>query len=191
MADVLSPSPQQVPDTSQSQPSVFEQAQSQWPILRNPNIVYMDTPDPKNPNKLEAWPPGESGTLTASRPKDIPIDKYGIQTFHDVRPIDVLGDVVSHFLVQSDPTLKDYYSRFEKSLTPEQEARIKHDYSYAREHERERRPYNQWRAASRLPAYFRGYAFQQWPQDFTSHVYTPEQRQMFDQMMQYLASEGR
>lgn len=39
---------------------------------------------------------------------------------------------------------------------------------------------------TRLPAYFRGYTFDQWPSDFTSKVFTPEQIQIFDNVRKYL-----
>jgi hypothetical protein len=39
-----------------------------------------------------------------------------------------------------------------------------------------------------LPAYFRGYAFKQWPDEFNERAYTPEQREMFDRMMNQLTN---
>lgn len=165
---------------------IFEQAKRQYPILDNPAINYKFTPRSDGP-MLEAWPPGETGTPDRPRPKDFPAQQYGIEVYNPkTRPIDVLGDVVSHFLVNSDPTIKDYYSRFSSSLSPQQEARLREQYQHARQYEGETRPYAQWRETSGLPAYFRGYPFQQWPKEFNDRAYTPEQKRLLDDMMKYL-----
>ena len=37
-----------------------------------------------------------------------------------------------------------------------------------------------------MPGLFRGYAFEQWPKEFNDRVYTPEQKQMLDEMVQHL-----
>lgn len=169
------------------QPDVFAQAKQQYPILNNPAINYKFTPRSDGP-MLEAWPPGETGTPDRPRPQDFPAQQYGIEVYNPkTRPIDVLGDVVSHFLVNSDPKIKDYYSQFSASISPEQEARLREQYQHAQRHEGEKRPYPQWREHSGLPAYFRGYPFQQWPKAFNDKAYTPAQKRMLDDMMKYLS----
>jgi hypothetical protein len=95
-----------------------------------------------------------------------------------------MGDVASHHLRYTDPVVKRAYDQFEQSLTPEQNARLKEQYQYAKKNEGETRPFDQWREHSGLPGYFRGYAFQQWDQP--EQLYTPEQLKSFDAMMNYL-----
>ena len=114
----------------------------------------------------------------------------GIELLNEkTRPIDILGDVVSHHLVNIDPTFKRYYHAFEQSLTEGQQQQLNSQYQHARlpsdmGGEGETRPYQDWYKQTGLPAYFRGYAFQQWenPQD----LYTPSQLKMFDEMMTHL-----
>ena len=172
---------------AQQQPSIIAQAQKQWPILNRPDLHYKYSLQSNPQDYLEAWPPGETGTPDRPRPSDFPASGYGIEIYNrNTKPLDVLGDVTSHFLVNTDPTIKSYYQRFQQSLTPEQEQRLQEQYRHAQQHEGEKRPFAQWRQQSGMPAYFRGYPFKQWPDDFNAKAYTPEQRKMLDQMMTYL-----
>jgi hypothetical protein len=167
-------------------PNVLQQAQQQWPILNQYNLQYKSTPRTDR-GFLEFWPPNETGTPAAPRPKEFAPGQMGVEIYKaNTRPIDVLGDVVSHYMRQNDPRVKGYYEQFAKSITPEQEQRLREQYQHAQQREGEQRPYAQWREMSGLPAYFRGYAFQQWSPEFNAQAYTPEQRQMFDAMMSYL-----
>jgi hypothetical protein len=190
LANLVRPT-QQLPIPQQA-PNVFAQAQQQYPILNNRDILYKFSPS-QRPEQLEAWPPQETGTPDSPRPSEFPVGKYGIEVYNpQTRPIDILGDVVSHFLVNTDPRIKDYYSRFSASISPQQEARLRDQYQWSRLHEGERRTYDEWRSASGLPAYFRGYPFQQWSPEFVQGAYTPEQRSMLDDMMNYLRQpQGR
>lgn len=182
LASQSAPTPQ-----ASATPDIFTQAKSKYPILNNPNISYKYSPNPGAQNYLEAFPPGESGDPSQPRPKEFPMDKYGIQVYKpDTKPIDVLGDVVSHFLVKTDPVVKSYYEDFQKSLTPQQTARLQEQYQYAQKNEGEKRSFGEWYQTSGLPAYFRGYAFQQWPD--AQKYYTPQQLKKFDGMMQYLST---
>ena len=170
-------------------PEVWEQAQQEYPRLRSQQVSYKRTPR-QGAEKLEAWPPQEPGSRERPRPKEFPIDRYGVEVYsQQTRPIDVLGDVVSHFMVNSDPTIKDIYNRFSSSLTSQQMDRLMSQYKWSQAHERERRDFTQWMTSSGLPAYFRGRPFQQWPERGTENWYTPQQLQMFDEMMRYLRSE--
>lgn len=170
-------------------PEVWEQAQHDYPRLRSLPVDYLRTPR-AGAEKLEAWPPGEIGTPARPRPRQFAGDRYGVEVYSQhVRPIDILGDVVSHFMVNTDPTIKDIYNRFGRSLTSQQRDRLRSQWQWSQHHEHERRPFDQWLTAAGLPAYFRGHAFQQWPEQQTRGWYTSEQLQMFDQMMEYLRSE--
>jgi len=177
----------EMPATSQRTPTVFDQALSQYPILKNVGVVPKFSEGQGNDNMLEFWPPGEKGDADSPRPAELPADKPGVEIYSDkTRPIDILGDVVSHHLVKTDPKIAAVYKQFQQSLTPQQQQILQEQYKWAVEKEGEQRPFAEWLQSSGLPAYFRGYAFKQWPDEFNQRAYTPEQRQMFDQMLQYL-----
>ena len=183
-ADALAPSDPLTPGFVPA-PSLFQQAQQQWPRALG-DVLYKETPR-SGDAFLEAWPPGEPGTPDRPRPKEFPLGKYGIEVYdtEHTRPIDILGDVTSHFLINQDPRIKDYYEQFKASMTPEQLKHL-HDQHGRAFRGGERRSFDAWAEAAGIPAWFRGYAFQQWPQEFTDRAYTPDQRAMFDEMMGYL-----
>lgn len=169
-----------------AQLNTFEQAEQQYPIIKKSGVVGIISPQ-QSDDLLEFYLPGEAGTQDAPRPKELPLDKPGVQIYNDkTTPLDVLGDVTSHYLVDTDPKIKKYYQDFAGSLTPEQHSLLQEQFVWAQNHENEQRSYEDWLKASGLPAYFRGYAFKQWPDDFNEKAYTPDQRKMFDEMMQYL-----
>jgi hypothetical protein len=164
--------------------NLLDLARQQYPVLNNSDIGYTDNPRRGN-RTLEYWPKGEPG------PQSLPIGKPGLEVYRtDTRPIDILGDVVSHGLIDTDPKVRGYYDQFQKSLTPSQGRILQEQYAHARNNEGERRPFDQWMTSTGLPSYFRGYAFQQWPQEGMEKYYTPGQFKMFDEMMQYLSSDG-
>lgn len=166
-------------------PDPFAAAARQWPSIAKIPHTYSQVPGRTN---LESWPPGEEGTSDYPRPKGIPMNQFGVEIFdRNIRPIDILADVVSHGTRFTDPRIKDYYQRFVASMTPQQQRRLYEQYGHYFFGEDERRPFEQWRETSGIPAWFRGYAFQQWPKEFTDQAYTPEQRDMFDEMMRYLS----
>lgn len=172
---------------SQSDDILIKTAREQFPILNTVDFDYKYSPL-RAPGFLETWPADEEGTPEYPRPAEFPVGRLGVEVFDpNTRPIDILGDVVSHHLKDTEPYIKRYYQNFEESLTPEQKNRLKRQYDYAVRKEGEERPFEQWYERTGLPGYFRGYAFQQW--DGAEQLYTPKQRQMFDQMMDYLRSQ--
>ena len=165
--------------------SVFDTAVKQYPIIERSGVIGVMTPKKDSNNMLEFYPPGES-----ERPSSIPLDRPGVEIFNErATPLDVLGDVVSHYLVKTDPVVSGYYEQFKKSMSPQQLYLLHEQYQYARKNEGEVRPFEQWLEIAGLPAYFRGYPFKQWPDDFNERAYTPQQRNMLDEMMKYLSSE--
>lgn len=167
---------------------VFQQAMEKYPILQQHGIKGKVSPGARE-GYLEFWPPGESGPPDYPRPKEFG-DSPGVEIYKDdTRPIDVLGDVTSHWLINQDPIVSKYYDDFKTSMTPDQRARLKEQYSYAQQNFEESRPYEDWESMTGMPGYFRGYAFQQWPEDFNQQAYTQDQRVMFDQMMNYLTGQ--
>lgn len=170
--------------TAPPQSDLWAQAQQQYPILSTLGMQFKMNPQP-NRGFLEFWPGHETGTPEAPRPQEFPMGTAGLEVYDpNTRPIDILGDVTSHHLMNADPVIKNYYSAFEQSLTPQQQARLTQQYLYAKRNHGETRPYPEWYQMSGLPAYFRGYAFNQW--DRPEELYTQPQMQQFDQMMNYL-----
>lgn len=139
-------------------------------------------------NMLEFWPQGETGSADYQRPEDLPLGQPGLEIGDQAQPKDVVGDLASHYLAQNDPNMTGYYREFERSLTPDQHARLQEQYRWAQQNEGEQRSYPDWYEAVGLPAYFRGYAFKQWPDEFNAKAYTPDQRSEMDRMLGYLGS---
>lgn len=176
--------------STSSQPQAVADALKRYPVLDKLNLHAVDTPGTQ-PYKLEFWGPHDSGTKKEPRPKAIPSGQIGVQLFsQDVTPEDVLADVASHYLRKHDPKMLGYYHQFLQSITPDQEKRLHQDYQWAKQNEGETRPYGEWVQQTRLPAYFRGYTFNQWPQSFTSKVFTPQQIQLFNQVRSYLGMDS-
>jgi hypothetical protein len=174
-------------------PNLLQQAQQQYPVLQKQNYGYVENFQ-QGGGFLEHWSAGEPGeaptapgSLDGLRPKQLPLDQPGLEIRDPkTRPIDVLGDIVSHNLVNTDPNIKSVYENFQKSITPKQQALLQEQFKYAQANEGEQRPFEEWLESAGLPGLFRGYAFDQWPKEFNDQVYTPEQKQMFDGMMNYL-----
>jgi hypothetical protein len=173
--------------------NVFEQAVRQYPILQKLGVKGVYTGGTGKYGDIESWQPGEPGIAGYERPKDIPLDTFGVQVFGGgkTKPIDVLADVASHHLINTDPEIKGYYQEFKSSLTLEQKEKLQRDYQYDKENSGETRPFDQWAEQSRLPAFFRGYTFKQWPDDFNKKVFTPDQIKLFDKVRKYLGVEDK
>lgn len=165
---------------------VVEQAITQYPILAGLGIKSSYDYG-AHPGYLEFWNKTEEGTSNYQRPSNIPLGSIGLQILSQkTTPTDVLADVASHYLRKTDPTVKSYYQQFVNSLTPMQHQRLQEDYAYSRAHEGETRPFGEWLQTTRLPAYFRGYTFNQWPSSFTSKLFTPQQIAIFNKVRSYL-----
>lgn len=180
-----------------TQGNLLEQARSQYPVLKNYDYGYVENFRP-NAGFLEHWDPGEAGvaptsenSLDSLRPKGLPLEKPGLEIRNPAtRPIDILGDIVSHHLVNTDPTVKAAYEKLQASLTPRQQDILKDQYDYARKNEGETGSFDDWKTRAGLPSFFRGYTFQQWPKEFNDKAYTPEQRADLDKLMGYLSKGG-
>ena len=175
---------------------------NKYPYLKDKevNLTINEQPDS---GYLEFYPPGEVGSEKYPRPSDFPIEKAGIEIRNkNTRPIDVLGDYVSHFGIYNDPVLIKQYNELKESLTEEQKNFLKRQYKdYQRGFyidkegnkvdlglEPETRSYEQWEEASGLPGFYRGYLFNQW--DNAEEMYTPEQLKSFDKLKDYLGING-
>ena len=175
-----------MPDPTQQSNDVFQQALKQYPIVQGLGLSFQHTPR-QGDNQLEFWTPGEPGTADQPRPQSIPLDKPGVEVYSDkVQPDDILGDVITHYLRNSDPVVKGAYDSFVSSMTADQKSILQQQYNYSKENEGETRPFEQWAQADGIPAWVRGYAVNQWPKEFTDKVLKPEQKQLLDNMMTYV-----
>lgn len=172
--------------------NLLEQAQTQYPVLKNQDYGYVENFRP-NAGYLEHWDPGDAGTaptsptdLNALRPSQLPIDKPGLEIRDpNTRPIDILGDIASHHLRNTDPVVKGAYQQLQDSITPRQQAVLQNQYQYAQKNEGETGSFDDWKERAGMPGFFRGYTFQQWPKEFNDKVYTPEQKANLDKLMTY------
>jgi len=165
---------------------LFEKAKTDYPYLSDKDIYFKYTPN-QGRGYLEFYHPDEPGSPEYPRPKELPMGKVGIEVFDpSTKPLDILADYVSHYGVESDPYLSERYQRFTQSMTPDQNKRLQEQYKYYQEHPeyKEQRAYEEWAKASGLPAYFRGYTFNQWPD--STQMYTPEQLDVLNQVRSYL-----
>jgi len=169
-------------------PQFLGKAQEEFPRLRNLDIDYKFTPK-EGRGFLEFYPPDEPGSPEYPRPKELPMGRLGIEIYDPkTRPIDIAGDIASHWLIYNDPKMIDYYGKFRESITPEQQQRLQRQYEFSRKNYGENRPYQEWEEISGMPGYFRGYPFQQWSPEENDEAYTPGQRALLDEMMKYLRS---
>lgn len=178
------PAPDIMDQPEATGPSLLDQAREEFPVLKDHDIGYKESFG-SGQGYMESWPAGETGSKERPRPSELKSDKFGVEIYDpQTKPLDVLGDVVSHKLVNDDDRIKQDYENFQSSLTKDQKSRLKEQYQYAKDNNGEGRPYKDWAKNSGIPAYFRGYAFKQWenPDD----LYTPQQMKKFDAMMDYL-----
>lgn len=173
--------------------NTYQRAQAQYPILNNLDMAFRVSANKDPNNYLETWPKNEPGEQGYRRPADFPMNKVGMEVFNQkTQPKDIMGDIVSHDLVNSHPVYKKAYEDFKSSITPKQQGILKQQYAYAQQNEGEKRPYEQWAEIAGLPAYFRGNLFDQWQKDgktLTTEMYTPEQLKSFDALKQYMSGK--
>ena len=157
---------------------IFDQAKQQFPYLANQDIAYKYSPKDNPEYMLESY-----------KGDDIPSWGQGKQAAIEVfnpatKPIDILGDYVSHYAVENDPKLAALYQQFQNSLSPEF---MQDRYKYHQENLGEDRPYEKWYQMTGLPEIFRGYTFNQFgsPEE-GKQMYNAQQLQILDQVRNYL-----
>ena len=155
---------------------MWSQAQKDYPYLAKKDIAFKYTPTQNHPYMLEFYQQGDLPDWAKGK-------KTAVEVFNPkTRPIDILGDYVSHYGVSNDPKLKAYYQKFAGQLSPEM---MKQRYQYHVQHLNENRPYQTWYDMTGLPEIFRGYTFNQWG-DRAKEMYTPEQLKTLDQVKAHL-----
>jgi hypothetical protein len=165
---------------------MFERTKQEYPYLADKDISFKYSPN-EGRGFLEFYGEDEPGSPEYPRPKEFPMGKIGLEVFNPkTRPLDILGDYVSHYGVEKDPYLTERYQQFSESFTPEQQQRLQEQYKYYHEHPeyKESRPFEYWKKASGMPGYFRGYTFDQW--ENSKDAYTPQQLRVLDEVKKYL-----
>ena len=163
--------------------NLWNVAQEKYPILKNFDVQYAYRPpdyDPSVHGGIEFLSPEET-----ERFEGMPVGKNGIAVYDpNITPLDILGDMVSHHMVNEDPTVKKVYDDFVKTLTPEQWAELRAEYSFENPNLKETDGTipQDWLERVGYPSAFRGYLFNQWPVD----QYTGEQKQLLDTLKPYL-----
>jgi hypothetical protein len=169
-------------------PQFLQRAQEEFPRLKSLDMGYKYTPR-QDRGFIEFYPADEPGSPEYPRPKELPLGKPGIEVYNPkTRPIDVAGDIASHYMIYNDPKMIDYYGRFRQSITPEQQQRMQQQYQFYQQNYGETRPYDKWYEMTGLPGYFRGYPFQQWSPEIVEQAYNQDQRALLDEMLNYLRS---
>jgi len=154
---------------------LFEAAQKEYPYLQGKDIAYKFSPQQNPEYMLESykgedlpeWAKGRQAAIEVFNPK--------------TSPLDILGDYVSHYAVETDPQLQQLYQQFQGQLDPKS---MQERYQYHVANFGENRPYEQWYQMTGLPEMFRGYTFNQW--ENPKELYTPAQLQTLDTVRQYL-----
>jgi hypothetical protein len=162
----------------------FNDVMMLYPYLKDKNIEFSYAPA-DNRGYVEFYAPDEPGSKEFPRPKSLPMGKVGIEVLSkDTRPIDVLGDYVSHWGVYEDPFLRRSYQAFINSLDDGQLNRLQRQYNDSIKMYGERRPFSRWLESTGLPGYFRGYTFEQW--DKPEELYRDDQLRLLDNVRGYL-----
>lgn len=179
-----------MPNERDAQRMLMADAIRQYPRIGSLGVQSINTPMPGDNRMLEFWPPQEPGDEEYPRPQALPLDHPGVQIISpDTKPSDVAADIVSHYMVNTDPQMSAIYQQFADTFkAPEMQARLNQDYEYAKQNEGEKRPFDQWLSITRIPDYLRGYMFKQWPEKSYPHMYTPNQLGLLDQMGAYVQS---
>lgn len=129
----------------------------------------------------ETWPIGETGDPEyMMRPSDIPINQHGISVFKpdQWREQDTAGEAL-----HIDPLAHEYRIKLLQSLSPDQLKRAKtefNDYSFGGGLPESNRIHNL------TDALLRGYTVGQAPEEFNQSFYRPEQKQMLDELKNYM-----
>jgi hypothetical protein len=184
--------------SEEAQKNFLEQAKEMYPRLKNVDYSYLESsPTSKEDfRKLEHWPKGEPGDEKYPRPKELPLDKSGIQVLDkSISPTDVAADIVSHSLVedkQNHPELYKLNQDFKKTLsTPEAKKSLRE--FYREDIERgDDRSYKDWLKQTGEATYLRGYLFKQFPESEIPKHYSKKQMNILDNMDKYLrSSDGK
>ena len=95
---------------------MFERTKEEYPYLADKDISFKYSPN-EGRGFLEFYGEDEPGSPEYPRPKEFPMGKIGLEVFNPkTRPLDILGDYVSHYGVEKDPYLSERYQQFSQSF---------------------------------------------------------------------------
>jgi hypothetical protein len=207
MADDVTPEKLQSIDTSildtiknDQGSKLLEIAQKEYPYLADKSIAYKYTPS-QDFRQLEFYQGEDLPDWAKSTGKQVAIETFNPQT----RPIDILGDYVSHYGVKQDPQLMQLYQQFSQSVPQETyQKRLNETIQNIQEDiEKEKNPEQkqmliqelqdiqtqpqEWWQRAGLPEYFRGYPFKQFgPEEEAKSFYSPELLDILNKVRSYL-----
>lgn len=132
----------------------------------------------------EGWPAGEPGSPDAPRPKEIPIDKHGIEVGPGSSEDDIAGEVL-----HVDPFANQIRQRMTQSLRPDQVEFLKKealDYGDDKDPDVGTPEHGMDNA---VDSAIRGHLVGQWPKSANDAMkYSPEQMDMLNQLGSYMKS---
>jgi hypothetical protein len=154
---------------------LFETAQKEYPYLQGKDVAFKYSPQQNPEYMLEFYKGGDLPEWAKGR-------QTAIEVFNPkTTPLDILGDYVSHYGVETDPKLQQLYQQFQSQLDPKA---MQERYQYHADNFGENRPYEQWYQMTGLPEIFRGYTFNQF--ENAKEMYSPEQLKTLDLVRSYL-----
>lgn len=156
-------------------------AGKQYPFIKQYSPVV--TQGHGNGDYAETWPIGEPGDPRAPRPKNIPMDRTGVEV---MRPSEFHpSDLAAEFL-HVDPFANGSRNILQRLLSPGQQRTLKHsagDYQDS---------LNQGTTTDKamsnaVDSAMRGYTVGQWPAEANAQMhYTPEQMDVLQHLQQYM-----
>jgi len=154
---------------------LYKQAQQMYPRL-DKGLAYKENFGGGR-GFLEFYQQGEPDSFDPSR--------AAVEVFNPkTRPQDVAADIVSHHMVDTDPTVGMAYNKLIGSMSLGQQRRLQQQYDYAKKNFGEDRPFNTWAQISGYPGWLRGGAFGQW--ENPEQMYSPQQLQILQNLVKYL-----
>lgn len=166
--------------------TLLQQASQKYPFVKKYNPVVMQSQAPQGPYQndyAETWLPNDAGTSDYARPKNIPINGYGVNIY---RP-DKFGpdDLAAEFL-HADPLANQTRASLLQSFSASQIENLKRqslDYSDTIKGGEGEQKAMQNATDSAL----RGYTVGQWPDETNASMnYTPYQMQMLNKLKSYM-----
>lgn len=157
------------------------QAAQTYGFVRKNNPVVITTPQ-SDRGYAETWHPGDKGDEKYPRPKEIPLDRNGVQIF---RPDKFSADDLAGEMLHVDPKAQQASDAFAKSLTSAQLAQVKETPDYQQENTDESA-----KLRSGVDSVIRGYVVGQWPQKALNEFgFTSEQKKILDDLKQYMQQQ--
>jgi len=183
---IISAGMQQEADNQKVQ-SVLNNAKSQYKFIPKDTLAVANRTKQLGGSYLEAWPKGETGYVGAVRPKELPIDKHGLEVTRvdEVGIKDIAGDTLHH-----DNYAHEVRTKLGQSIVnnPEQLNKLKaiaRDYSFSKD----RGMSESDSIRNAVDSAMRGHVVEQWPADkVAAMMYTPDQSKLLEGLKSYMVT---